>query len=77
MKNQISAVQADLKAAREELQTAAKREAALIKMAGNKDAAVAKFVEKWTKQQLAKMEKSFKPKKRKAKRKKVLIDLLD
>jgi len=42
----------------------------LIKMAGNKEAAVAKFVESWTKKQLAKMEKSLKPKKRKAKRKK-------
>jgi len=41
-----------------------KREAALMKMATSKDAAVAKFVEKWTKSQLAKMSKSLKPKKK-------------
>jgi len=70
MKAQVAAVAADLKAAREELSAAAKREAALIKMATSKDAAVAKFVEKWTKQQLAKLAKAAKPKKRRKKAKK-------
>ena len=59
-----------VKAAREELKLAAKREATLMKMSSNKEAAIAKFVEKWTKQQLSKMEKSLKPKKRRVKRKK-------
>lgn len=70
MKDKVSAVQAELKDAREALKNAAKREAALIKMSASKEAAVAKFVEKWTKQQLSKLEKSLKPKKRRARRKK-------
>jgi hypothetical protein len=37
-------------------------------MAQQKEQAVAKFVEKWTKQQMAKVEKSLKPKKRRKRR---------
>ena len=62
-------VQADLKAAKAELQMAAKREQAILKMSAAKEAAVAKFVEKWTKQQMSKLEKSLKPTKRRKKRK--------
>ena len=37
----------------------------IMNMASAKDAAVAKFVEGWTKQQLAKIAKTMKPKKAK------------
>ena len=47
--------------------TAKKRLEHLVKMAEKKEAAVARFVENWTKKEMAKIEKALKPKRRKAK----------
>ena len=41
-----------------------------MKMASAKEQAVAKFVEKWTKQQMSKVEKALKPKAKKRKKRK-------
>ena len=64
----MAASAAELKAANAALAEANKREAQIMGMAKAKDAAVAKFVEGWTKQQLAKISKSMKPKKKKRKK---------
>jgi hypothetical protein len=42
-----------------------KRQNLLIKMAEKKEAAVAKFVESWTRKEMARIEKALKPKRRK------------
>ena len=67
VKAQLAAAAAEVKAAKATLAAAAKREQMIMNMAVAKDQAVAKFVEKWTKQQMAKIAKSMKPSKKRKK----------
>lgn len=50
-----------LSEAKAELALTRKRQDLLIKMAERKEAAVAKFVESWTRKEMAKIEKALKP----------------
>ena len=52
--------------AKAEVALTRKRQDLLIKMAERKEAAVAKFVESWSKKEMAKIEQALKPKKRKS-----------
>lgn len=51
--------------AKAEVAITRKRQDLLIKMAEKKETAVARFVESWTKKEMAKIEKALKPKRRK------------
>lgn len=54
--------------ARAELAATRKRQALLVKMAENKEAAVTSFVEKWSKKEMARIDKAMKPKKSRSSR---------
>jgi hypothetical protein len=64
LRDRIAATKDALATAKAELAATRKRQALLQKMAGKKEAAIASFVEKWSKQQMARIEKAMKPKKR-------------
>jgi colicin import membrane protein len=64
MRDRIAATSTALAQANAEVAAARKRHDLLIKMAEKKEAAVAKFVESWTKAEMAKIEKALKPKSR-------------
>lgn len=68
MRDRVEAAATALAEAKAELASTRKRQDLLVKMAERKEAAVARFVESWTRKEMAKIEKALKPKKRKARR---------
>lgn len=64
LSSRIAATQEALAAARAELAETRKRQTLLQQMAERKEAAIASFVDKWSKQQMARIEKAMKPRKR-------------
>jgi len=69
MRDRIAAAATALAHAKAEVAATRKRQDLLIKMAEKKEAAVAKFVESWSKKEMAKIEKALKPKSRSKSRK--------
>ena len=65
LQERVAAASSALAEAKAEVALTRKRQDLLIKMAEKKEAAVAKFVESWSKKEMAKIEKSLKPKARK------------
>ncbi len=65
LQDRVAAAAAAVAEAKAEVAATRKRQGLLIKMAERKEAAVAKFVESWTKKEMAKIEKALKPKTRK------------
>ncbi len=63
MRERIVATSQALADARAEVAATRKRQALLLKMAEKKAAAVAAFVEKWSKKEMARIDKAMKPKK--------------
>ena len=63
--DRVAAAAAAVAAAKAEVAVTRKRQDLLIKMAEKKEAAVAKFVETWSKKEMAKIDKALKPKSRK------------
>jgi hypothetical protein len=66
LRDRVAAAAAAVAEAKAEVALTRKRQDLLIKMAEKKEAAVAKFVESWSKKEMAKIEKALKPKKRKS-----------
>ena len=64
MRDKIAATSAALAEANAEVAATRKRQAMILVMAAKKEAAIAAFVEKWSKKQMAKIDKAMKPKKR-------------
>lgn len=65
LQERVAAASSALAEAKAEVALTRKRQDLLIKMAEKKEAAVAKFVESWSKKEIAKIEKALKPKARK------------
>ncbi|MCW8851857.1 MAG: hypothetical protein OQK44_04260, partial [Gammaproteobacteria bacterium] len=65
LRDRVAAAASAVAAAKAEVATTRKRQDLLIKMAEKKEAAVARFVESWSKKEMAKIEKALKPKSRK------------
>jgi len=65
LQDRVAAASSALAEAKAEVALTRKRQDLLIKMAEKKEAAVAKFVESWSKKEMAKIEKALKPKGRK------------
>lgn len=65
LQERIAVASSALASAKAEVASTRKRQDLLIKMAEKKEAAVAKFVESWSKKEMAKIEKALKPKGRK------------
>ncbi len=65
LRDRVAAAAAAVAEAKAEVALTRKRQDLLIKMAERKEAAVAKFVESWSKKEMAKIEKALKPKVRK------------
>ena len=65
LQDRVAAAAAAVAEAKAEVALTRKRQDLLIRMAEKKEVAVAKFVESWTKKEMAKIEKALKPKKRK------------
>ena len=65
LQERIAVASSALAEAKAEVALTRKRQDLLIKMAEKKEAAVAKFVESWSKKEMAKIEKALKPKGRK------------
>ncbi len=65
LQDRVTAAAAAVAAAKAEVALTRKRQDLLIKMAEKKEQAVAKFVETWSKKEMAKIEKALKPKRRK------------
>jgi hypothetical protein len=66
LRDRVVAAAAAVAEAKAEVALTRKRQDLLIKMAERKEAAVAKFVESWSKKEMAKIEQALKPKKRKS-----------
>jgi len=66
LRDRVTMAASVVAAAKADAATAKKRLENLVKMAERKEAAVARFVESWTKKEMAKIEKALKPKRRKA-----------
>ncbi|NOR41938.1 MAG: hypothetical protein GQ572_01285 [Gammaproteobacteria bacterium] len=66
LRDRVAAAAAAVAEAKAEVALTRKRQDLLIKMAERKEAAVAKFVESWSKKEMAKIEQALKPKKRKS-----------
>jgi len=64
LRERIAAAATALSEAKAEVAATRKRQELLIKMAERKEAAVARFVESWTRKEMAKIEKALKPKPR-------------
>ena len=71
LRDKLKELQAELKEAKAELKASQKREEMLVKMSEAKQVATQKFLEKWTKQEMAKLEQSLAPKKKRRRRKSV------
>lgn len=67
--DRIAATASALAAAKAEVAETKKRQELLLKMAKRKEEAVARFVEDWTKKEMAKIEKVMKPVKRRKRKK--------
>lgn len=65
LQDRVAAASSALAEAKAEVALTRKRQELLIKMAEKKEAAVARFVESWSKKEMAKIEKALKPKSRK------------
>ncbi|PCI08152.1 MAG: hypothetical protein COB77_03010 [Gammaproteobacteria bacterium] len=65
MRDRVIVAASSLAAAKAEVALTHKRQDLLIKMAEKKEAAVARFVESWSKKEMAKINKALKPKRRK------------
>ena len=65
LRDRVAAAATAVAEAKAEVALTRKRQDLLIKMAERKEAAVAKFVESWSKKEMAKIEKALKPKPRK------------
>ena len=65
LQDRIAVASSALATAKAEVTSTWKRQDLLIKMAEKKEAAVAKFVESWSKKEMAKINKALKPKSRK------------
>ena len=65
LQDRVTAAAAAVADAKAEVALTRKRQDLLIKMAEKKETAVAKFVESWSKKEMAKIEKALKPKRRK------------
>ena len=63
IKERIAATNAALKQAKAEVAATRKRQAMLEKMAEKKEKAIAEFVERWQKKEMAKINKAMRPKK--------------
>jgi hypothetical protein len=63
MLERIAVASAALVEARAEVAASLKRQAMILKMAEKKEAAIASFTEKWSKEQMARIDKAMKPKK--------------
>jgi hypothetical protein len=59
----MAATNAALKQAKAEIAATRKRQALLEKMAEKKEKAIAAYIERWQKKEMAKIEKAMKPKK--------------
>ncbi len=66
LRDRVAAAAAALAEAKAEVAMTRKRQDLLIKMAERKEAAVVKFVDSWSKKEMAKIEKALKPTKRKS-----------
>ncbi|MCG6937093.1 MAG: hypothetical protein LJE83_02825 [Gammaproteobacteria bacterium] len=64
LREHIAEAASALSEAKAELAVTRKRQELLIKMAERKEAAVARFVEDWTRKEMAKIEQALKPKTR-------------
>ena len=65
LQDRVTAAASAVAEAKAEVATTRKRQDLLIKMAEKKEAAVAKFVESWSKKEMAKIDKAIKPKRSK------------
>ena len=65
MQDRVAAASSAVAAAKAEVASTRKRQDLLINMAEKKEAAVAKFVESWSKKEMAKIDKALKPKRSK------------
>lgn len=65
LRDRVIVAASSLAAAKAEVALTHKRQDLLIKMAEKKEAAVARFVESWSKKEMAKINKALKPKRRK------------
>ncbi len=65
LQERVAAASAAVAEAKAEVASTRKRQGLLIKMAEKKEAAVAKFVESWSKKEMAKIDKALKPKRNK------------
>ena len=66
LQDRIAAAAAAVAEAKAEVALTRKRQNLLVRMAERKETAVAKFVESWTKKEMAKIELALKPKRRKS-----------
>ncbi len=66
LRDRVAAAATAVAEAKAEVALTRKRQDLLIRMAERKEAAVAKFVESWSKKEMAKIEKALKPKRRKS-----------
>jgi len=65
LQDRVAAASSAVAAAKAEVASTRKRQDLLINMAEKKEAAVAKFVESWSKKEMAKIDKALKPKRSK------------
>ena len=65
LRDRVAVAAAAVAEAKAEVAATRKRQDLMIKMAERKEAAVARFVESWSKKEMAKIEKALKPKRRK------------
>ena len=63
LRERIAATNAALKKAKAEVAATRKRQALLEKMANKKEKAIAEFVERWQRKEMAKIDKAMSPKK--------------
>jgi hypothetical protein len=66
LQDRVAAAATAVAEAKAEVALTRKRQNLLIRMAERKETAVAKFVESWTKKEMAKIELALKPKRRKS-----------
>ena len=66
LRDRVAAAASAVAEAKAEVALTRKRQELLVKMAERKEAAVAKFVESWSKKEMAKIDKALKPKRRKS-----------
>ena len=65
LRDRVATAASAVTAAKAEVAITRKRQDLLIKMAEKKEAAVARFVESWSKKEMSKIDRALKPKRRK------------